>query len=287
MTLKALQTSSGKFTIAAFDQRASLAKMLGVDPSIDSGKTRLIQLKKVFMESFSPICSSVLVDPDFGLPSLRKLSDNAGLLLSLEQASYSIEDKNAVPQLSEYWTVEEIAKHNAAVKFVLFYHPESENAATKRELVQKIFGDCKSAGVPFLFEVILHPLGKQTDAELAKNHPQLQLQTVRDFTDKCNVLKLEFPLLPTETLDEETAAIACRTISSTATVPWIILSKGMSYERFIIALDIAMKSGAAGFACGRAVWKEIAELPTLEEQDTFIRTTAKERMQQLIDVVEA
>ncbi len=286
MTLDALQTSSGNFTIAAFDQRASLAKMLGLDASIDSGKTRLIQLKKVFMESFSPICSAVLVDPDFGLPSLRKMSDHAGLLLSLEKASYSVEDKDAVPVLNPYWTVEEIEKQGAAVKFVLYYHPQSEHATEKRDLVKKIFEDCKMAGVPFLFEVILHPLGKQSETELAQHHLELQLQTIREFTNMCNVLKLEFPLLAAQELDEETAAIACRNISAEATVPWILLSKGMSYERFVLALGIAMKNGASGFACGRAVWKEIEDLPSSEEQDTFIRTTAKERMQKLIDLVE-
>src|SRR5690554_1066270 len=105
MELKAQQTASGKFTIAAFDQRASLAKMLGVDPQSEAGKDALTDLKKVFMETFSPMCSAVLVDPDFGIPSLELRDPSAGLLMSLEQFAYTVEDKDAVPQLNPSWTV--------------------------------------------------------------------------------------------------------------------------------------------------------------------------------------
>lgn len=286
MELKALQSSSGKFTIAAFDQRASLAKMLGVDPQIDRGKNALTELKTVFMETFSPICSAVLVDPDFGLPTLEKKTPSSGLLLSLEKSAYAVEDKDAMPELNSQWTIQDIAKHNAAVKFVLYYNPESKYAAAKRELVQRIFNESKQANLPFLFEVILHPLETQSEQELAHHHPALQRQTVADFTDKCDVLKLEFPLLPNEVLDEIAAAAACTKITEIATVPWIILSKGMGYERFILALEIAMKNGALGFAVGRAVWKEISELSSFEEQKNFVRTTAAERMLKLIAIVE-
>jgi len=286
MDLKTLQTSSGKFTIAAFDQRASLAKLLGVDPQEESGKSLLIEFKNVFMETFSPICSAVLVDPEFGLPSLEKKSASSGLLMSLEKAAYTIDDKEAVPELNPEWMVEDVAKHNAAVKFVLYYNPESKNAQKKRELVKQIYESSKQAGVPFLFEVILHNLETQTEKELADHHPALQLQTVTDFTGMCDVLKLEFPLLPNEVLDETLAAQACKKISETATVPWIILSKGMGYERFIVALNIEMQNGASGFAVGRAVWKEIGDLADSQQQLQFIRTTAKERMNQLIQIVE-
>jgi tagatose 1,6-diphosphate aldolase len=239
------------------------------------------------MEAFSPISSAVLVDPDFGLPSLTKRDSHAGLLMSLEKSSYSIEDKDAVPLLNPSWSVKDIAEHGAAVKFVLFYHPQSANAQKKRELVEQIYADCKKLDVPFLFEVILHPLLGQKEEDLAKNHVEMQLQAVKDFTHSCDVLKLEFPLLPNEVLDPAAAADACKVITDAATVPWVILSKGMSFERYIRALEICMKNGASGFAVGRAVWKEIANIADSQDQYAFIRTTAVERTKKLIDIVEA
>lgn len=282
MTVRDLQTDSGHITLAPFDQRGSLAKLLGVDPTSDSGKQQLSDLKVVFMQTFSPLCSAVLVDPEFGLPSTLVKDTHAALLLSLEKSSYDAENKDAMPQFYDGWGVPEIVAHNAVVKLLIFYHPESHTAPQKCDLVEKIYKESKQYNVPFLLEPLLYPVQTSSLSSF-----EAHLQMVRDFTSLCDVLKLEFPLGAEETFDEKLAADHCEEITKTSTVPWILLSRGMGYERFSLALHTAIKHGANGFAVGRAIWKEVGEFTTQEEQFTFVRTTAKERLQKLIEIVES
>lgn len=278
MTVRQLENNSGKITIAAFDQRGSLAKLLGVDPTSESGSSAITQLKELFMETFSPMCSAVLVDPEFGLPVLEKKNPKAGLLLSLERSSYDADDKDAMPLLYDGWGVPEIAARGAAVKLLVFYHPESRSAKEKLNFIKKTQQECKKLDVPFLVEPLLYEGEKVWEM----NSFDAQLQMVRDLTPCCDVLKLEFPIGQEEELDESVAAKHCEAITKASSVPWILLSRGMGYERFIRAVEIAMKHGAHGIAVGRAVWKEVGEFATWEEQTRFVQTTAKERMERLV-----
>ncbi len=281
MTLHTLQTENNRFTIAACDQRASLAKLLGVDPQTPTGIKTLKQLKNLFMEVFSPICSAVLTDPEFGLPSIELKVPNAGLLLCLERSSYDKESSENLPLLYPNWGVPEIAEHSAAVKLLLYYHPHAKNSAEKRDWVGKVFGHCQAHHVPFILELLVYG-----DAKSTLSLFEAQLQTAKDFTNLCDVLKLEFPVSVSEEFNEELAAQRCRTLSQNIHIPWIVLSHGMGYERLILAIDIATKNGGSGFAVGRAVWKEVSEFPTWKEQEHFIRTTAKDRMEKLVSIVQ-
>lgn len=280
MTLHGLQTKNNRFTIAACDQRASLAKLLGVDPQTTSGIETLKQVKNLFMEVFSPICSAVLTDPEFGLPSVELKAPGAGLLLCLERSPYDKEPPENLPLLYPHWGVPEIAGHSAGVKLLVYYHPHAKNATEKRDWVEKVFHHCQAQNIPFVCELLVY-----SEAQSTLSLFEAQLQTAKDFTNLCDVLKLEFPVSVSEDFNEELATQRCKSISKSVHVPWIVLSHGMGYERLILAMDIAMKNGASGFAVGRAVWKEIGELPTWKEQEQFIRTTAKDRMNKLISIV--
>jgi tagatose 1,6-diphosphate aldolase len=282
VTLHQLQTASNRFTIAACDQRSSLAKLLGVDPQSHVGVEALVQTKKLFMAAFSPLCSSVLTDPEFGLPSVELKSSHAGLLLSLERSPYDKENPEDLPPMYPNWGVQEIAAHGAAVKVLMYYHPQSSMASKKRAWMGMIFGQCQGRGVPCILEPIVHPFERGSLSLF-----EAQLQTVKDFTHLCDVLKIEFPMSNDESFSAAKAAERCESITAYAKVPWILLSRGMSYERFLLALDVAMKHGAHGFAVGRAVWKEIGEFPTWEEKEKFVRTTSVDRMKRLVEIVHA
>ncbi len=286
MTIKSIQTQSGKFTISAFDQRSSLMKMLKVDGESEVGRKRLEDLKSIFMETFSPISSAVLVDPDFGLPSLSKKAGTAGLLMSLESFDYNQDDPSKTPILKESWGVKEIAEKNACVKLFFYYNPKSTESVKQHSLVESLFNQSKQYHVPFLLEPILYPIENQKDV-FEKEYFELQKQMVRDFTPLCDVLKLEFPVVSGGHINEKEDEKKCYEISSLSTVPWVMLSRGVSYDRYVETLKIAMRQGASGIAVGRAVWKEIGNIESVEDQYKYIRTIGKERLLRLIDIVES
>lgn len=289
MTLQDLQTSNGKFTIAAFDHRSSLAQKLGINVQTEEGIGQFIQLKRLFMETFSPFCSAVLTDPVYGKDSVQYKDASSGLLMSLEESGYDA-DKGVVPKLVENWGVMGVKGYGSAAKLLLYIHPREAQAAQKVELVHQIFQECKQAEVPFLLELVLYPI--ESEEEFKKNWGTMQAQLVNAFTDWCDVLKLEYPGLMSATDGE--AAQACQRVSQYARVPWIILSRGMAYEPFKKALGLSLQHGGSGFAVGRAVWQEIEQFSLENTHDwaitfmrikDFLNTKGVERMRKLVELV--
>ncbi|MEL7236539.1 MAG: hypothetical protein AAGK74_18695, partial [Chloroflexota bacterium] len=76
---------------------------------------------------------------------------------------------------------------------------------------------------------------------------------------------------------------ACKALNDACTVPWALLSAGVNYETFARQAKVACESGASGVIVGRAVWAEAVEQQG-SERETFVTTTARERMQSLADI---
>ncbi len=280
MNLSSIQTQSGMFTIAPFDHRGSLAKSLKIDLETEHGKKILTQIKVLFMEAFSEICSGVLVDPVYGWPAIEKKAKNTGLILTLENSGYN-DEKTAVPTFIPNWGVENIKNNYAVAKLLTYYHPEEENAVQKKQIVMELGQYCKHEDIAFLVEpIIFNPKGKE---ELSKPaFQEAQLRCAQEFQAYCDVLKIQYP----------GDALACATITAELDIPWILLSRGMKHDDFKNALKVSLENGAKGFAAGRSVWQEIAELrtedgPDLQAIGKFLYTTGRERMKELVDLTES
>jgi tagatose 1,6-diphosphate aldolase len=280
MDLRSIQTPTGLFTIAPFDHRGSLAQMFGLDEKTEEGKQFITQLKVEFMDAFSDMCSSVLVDPQYGFPAIARKAKNCGLILTLESSGYT-DEKSAVPTLVPNWSVRHVRNNYAVAKLLLYFHPEEANAIAKKKLVIELHEYCKYEHIPFLVEpVIFNPAGKE---DLKREQFQdAQVTTVQELQPYCDVLKIQYP----------GDALACATITAELDIPWILLSRGMPYEKFREATQISMENGAQGFAAGRAIWQDIGTLVTADKKPdltairSFLQTTGRERMQELIKIVE-
>ena len=97
-------------------------------------------------------------------------------------------------------------------------------------------------------------------------------------------------MLTTQTTDWVSTSKA---ISQHATVPWILLSRGMGFDHFKTLTQITAHNGASGIAVGRAVWQEINQLAKANpdpqtkylEIKKFLMTTGRQRLQTLTDLV--
>lgn len=231
------------------------------------------------------MCSCVLTDPEFGLESLSHVKQS-GIMLSIDASPYGKYEQDDMPLLYPDWGVQQIVERDAIPKLFIYYNPESKNAEQKKELCERYFLEAQVKHVPFLLEPILNILPTQSKEEFQSRYMELTTRMIKDLSQHCDVFKIEFPLAPGEVFDEQVTAQRCRSITSTIHVPWILLTRGVGYEQFLLGLVIAMRNGASGFAAGRAVWKEIGEFATWEEQERFVRTVSADRMHQLIRVVE-
>lgn len=286
MTLQGLQTPKGGYAIIAIDQRGSLAKLIGVDAHSEQGGILIREIKSEFMEYFSPVASAVLTDGEFGLQSLEKKAPNAGLLLALEESAYTVEDKEALPSIKDGWSIEKIAEYGAAVKLVLHYHSDAVSAKSKREFISQIFERTRSLLVPFVLEPLLYKPESMTESQYSVGLIEAQVRMARELSDFCDLLKMEFPIPADDMLDPDVARRACIELTNASKVPWILLSKGMAFERFVIVLDLALESGCKGFAVGRAVWKEIGECITKDDRLKFLETVAVPRLKELREAVD-
>lgn len=281
MNLNTIQTPDGIFTIAPFDHRGSLAQMFDLDIRHQTTQHLVTQLKVLFMEAFSGMCSGVLVDPEFGFPAIEHKAPNTGLILTLEATDYS-GDKSNVPTIIPGWSVHQVKSNYAVAKLLINYHPAEANALEKKKLVMELKQSCEYENISFLVEpIIYNPHGSEP---LSKNeYQEAHLQTLQEFQKYCDVLKIQYP----------GDALACATITAELDIPWILLSRGMNYEEFANALRASMENGAKGFAAGRSVWQEIGTLrmedgsPDLEKIKVFLETTGRQRVAELIKITQA
>ena len=56
-------------------------------------------------EELTPYASSLLLDPEYGLPATRARHEEAGLLLAYEKTGYDATTPGRLPDLLEDWSV--------------------------------------------------------------------------------------------------------------------------------------------------------------------------------------
>ena len=276
------------FGIIAFDQRASYRKML--PPA--TGYDQLVQVKSEIISALSLDASAILTDPVYGLRPAMQMSPKSGLLLALEKSGYSGDSSYRVTELLPAWTPEKIRKTGAsAVKFMVYYHPESGELADELEaLVRRVVADCQAWDLPVFLEPMsysLDPDVSKDSAEYAAGRAQVVIETARRLSGTgADVLKMEFPLDIQFNQDRGQWRAACEELSAASSVPWVLLSAGVDFEQFKPQVEVACQAGASGFLAGRAIWKEAAAMST-SDRAAFLRDVADDRLRQLLEIAAA
>ncbi len=276
------------FGIIAFDQRGSYRKMLPPD----TGYEQLVQVKSEIIDALSVDASAILTDPVYGLRPSMQMSPKAGLLLALEKSGYSGDSSYRRTELLPGWTPEKIRKAGAsAVKFMVYYHPDSGALADELEaLIRRVVADCHAWDLPVFLEPMsysLDPAVSKDSAEFAAGRARVVIETARRLSGTgADVLKMEFPLDIQFNQDRGVWRAACHELSQASCAPWVLLSAGVDFEQFKPQVDVACQAGASGFLAGRAIWKEAAAMSTADRAD-FLQDIAADRLRQLLDIAAA
>jgi sulfofructosephosphate aldolase len=261
-----------RILMLALDHRGSMDKMLPAHIPMLARKETIIGLKQLLMETLSPLYSGVLFDSEYGLPaytqSVVSTVINKPYLLCIEKTGY--EDMSGERLTTLESSVSEL-KHLGArgIKLLLFYHPDSKSATRQIGVAKQVFEDCKKNELPFFLEILNYSLdGKPyTTSDLVP-------RSVKDFLHNginADVFKLEFP----------GNADACAEVTTLlGKTPWILLTKGDTYDGFVASLKIAAANGARGFLAGRSIWQDFATLRQAEWAN-FIQTTVKKRFEEI------
>ena len=287
--LERCSTAQGHFVILAADHRQNLRAALQ-----PSGPDRLdyavfADFKGAIAKTLATSASAILLDPEFGLG--ESLASGAlgrtGLIVSLEETGYGGASQDRLSKLVPGWTTEKAVRVGAdAVKLLVYYHPRAASASVQEDLVQRTADECQKLEIPLFLEPLSFPLESSTRLS-SRQRTEVVVETARRLTPLgVDVLKAEFPIDPIEEPDRTVWSDACKELAAATTVPWVLLSAGVSFDEFLLQTQIACASGASGVMAGRAIWTEATGLMG-NERLSFLTSVAMDRLRTLGRVVEA
>lgn len=291
-TLRGLQqiaTPRGIFTMTAMDQRGALQSLLGLSQP-DYALMR--QIKVEVVQALAPHTTALLLDPLFGAAECIAegvLPGRCGLIVAIEETGYTSDGSGRLTTLLPDWGVAKIKRMGAsAVKLLIYYHPDEQNAARhQRDVVSRVLEDCRTYDIPLLVEAVSYPLAGQDKAAFAQTKPDVVVRTAQELTPLgFDVFKAEFPVDLAFPHDPDSLDDWCRRLDAACPMPWVILSAGVDIDQFVQQVEVACRNGASGFLAGRAIWKDSVKIKDAAERKQHLRTQAVANLRRCTDLAE-
>lgn len=271
---KALKNTSnheGIIGALAIDQRGALKKMIAKYKDEATDKD-IEDFKKIVSEELTPYASSILLDPEYGLPAANARAESAGLLLAYEKTGYDATTPGRLPDSLNVWSVKRLKEAGAdACKFLLYYDIDESDEINdqKKAYMERIGSECVAEGIPFFLELVSYDanIADASSKEYAQVKPHKVNDMMKVFSDpryNVDVLKVEVPVNmkfvegfgDESVYTKEEAAKLFKEQSEATDLPFIFLSAGVSASLFQETLRFAKEAGSTfnGVLCGRATW---------------------------------
>ncbi|MDF0480090.1 tagatose-bisphosphate aldolase [Vagococcus sp. PNs007] len=307
--MEKLSTKDGIIGALAIDQRGALKKMLAAGNFQGDVDTTIVEFKKLVSEELTPYASSILLDPEYGLPAAGVRDDEAGLLLAYEQTGYDATEPGRFPDLIANMSARRIKEAGAdAVKFLLYYDIDesAEINDRKHAFIERLGSECVAEDIPFYLELVSYDatISDATSPEYAKVKPHKVNDMMKEFSKEkyhVEVLKMEVPVNmnyvegfaenPADVIYTREEALAYFKEQSEAThLPFIFLSAGVSAKLFQETLVFAHEAGSTfnGVLCGRATWKGGVEVFATEGEAAtreWLKTEGRQNIEELNTVI--
>lgn len=263
---------SNKYLMLALDHRTSFKKLMNPENQDSVLDEEVINLKAEIIHSVEDQLSGVLIDEIFGLKAYPQRSKP--FLLPVEKSGYT--DKVGEKMTEIEFSLEQLREYGAdGAKLLLYYNPYLKSAEAQLETAKKFIDDCKANSFPSFLEIVTY---EPDHEETIEEREKLVIETLKIFKSKQiipDVFKLEYP----------GSALACQTITAVLEeIPWILLTRGDSFDHFTEQLDEASIRGCQGFLAGRALWQEVCIMQG-EDKENFLKNTLPERFKKVASIV--
>ncbi len=304
--MKNLMSEDGIIAALAIDQRGALKKMMkALDFEPKAGDIE--RFKELVSEELTPYASSILLDPEYGLPASKVRAENSGLLIAYEKTGYDATVPGRLPDLLSVWSAKRIKEQGAdAVKFLLYYDVDEDKEINeqKHAFVERIGSECAAEEMPFYLELLSYDANNANNGskEFAKVKPHKVIEMMKEFSKpryQVDVLKVEVPvnMKYVEGFAEgevvytkEEAAKYFKEQSEATNLPFIFLSAGVSASLFQDTLRFAHDAGSTfnGVLCGRATWADgVKPFVTGDEAQVrdWLQTQGRNNIEELNEVL--
>ncbi|HEL0677991.1 TPA: tagatose-bisphosphate aldolase [Streptococcus equi subsp. zooepidemicus] len=298
----------GIISALAFDQRGALKRMMAAHQDIEPAPWQIEALKALVSEELTPYASSILLDPEYGLPATKVRDEKSGLLLAYEQTGYDTTTTSRLPDCLVDWSVKRLKEAGAdAVKFLLYYDVDGDERINqqKQAYIERIGSECQAEDIPFFLELLTYDevITDNQSVAFAKLKAHKVNEAMKVFSAErfgVDVLKVEVPVNMAyvegfaegeAVYSKEEAIQAFRDQESASHLPYIYLSAGVSASLFQETLVFAAEAGARfnGVLCGRATWSGAVAVYMSEGEAAarqWLRTEGFENIDRLNQVLE-
>lgn len=301
--MERLSDDKGIISALAFDQRGALKRLMAQYQSEEPTVAQMEELKVLVAEELTPFASSMLLDPEYGLPATKVLAEGAGLLLAYEKTGYDTSSTKRLPDCLVDWSAKRLKEEGAdAVKFLLYYDVDSSEEINRQKeaYIERIGSECVAEDIPFYLEILAYDetIADASSPEYAKVKPRKVIEAMKVFSNErfgVDVLKVEVPVNMNfvegfgsgEVVHtKEEAAAFFKEQDEATDLPYIYLSAGVSAKLFQDTLVFAHESGAKfnGVLCGRATWAGSVEPYITEGPEgarAWLRTEGRKNIEEL------
>lgn len=305
--LNRLSDENGIIGALAIDQRGSLKKMIAAGSTTDIGDKGIIRFKELVSEDLTPYATSILLDPEYGLPAAKVRDKDAGLLVAYEKTGYDATEPGRLPDLLPEWSVKRLKAAGAdAIKFLLYYDVDEDNKINEQKhiFMERVGSECLAEDIPFFLEIVTYDAQNEDvkGTAFAKVKPHKVIEAMKEFSKpdyNVDVLKMEVPVnmnyvegyAEGEVVYTKQEALDYFKEQSDATdLPFIFLSAGVSAKLFQETLKFAKEADSTfnGVLCGRATWSEgVAPFATKGEEAgrNWLRSVGKQNIEELNEVL--
>lgn len=276
--IKQLCNEDGVIGALAIDQRGALKKMITKFKGSEAEESEIVAFKEIVSSQLTKYASSILLDPEYGLPAADVRAENAGLLLAYEKTGYDASTPGRLPDLLSIWSVKRLKEAGGdACKFLLYYDVDEAEEINnqKHAFIERIGSECQAENLPFFLELVSYDanISDATSKEYASIKPHKVIEMMKEFSDPrygVDVLKVEVPVNMSY-VEEYAAGEVVHTKAEAANffkeqaeatnLPFIFLSAGVKAELFQETLRFAKNAGSTfnGVLCGRATWADGVE----------------------------
>lgn len=261
----------------ALDHEDSFRKLINPRNPQEVYPSDIIELKRGIIGSLLSRMSGLLIDSEHGLPAyegaIKKSLHQPPYLLRAEESGY--EGKNDERYTKIIFKAKDLKEKGAqGVKLLLYFNPFSKSAEKQIKTAQEVLADAHSAELPLFIEIVTYEV-----ESFAKSRGELILSSMDALIAKDiipDVWKLEFP---------EGDPYMCKEMNTKAgKTPWILLTRGVSFDIFKEQFKTAVLAGAKGFLAGRALWQEVGNYEPAE-REIFFRETLPKRFDEITSLI--
>lgn len=266
--LKKLCTENNHFQMLAVDQRPPIFNIISQATGKEHTYSQVVECKKLITSHISEFATAILMDPHYSLSNLLPFNKSKGLVITLEEHSFTETKKGRYSKNIPNWSVEKIKRAGGdAVKVLAWYRPDAESKSIEHQknYVREIGQECEKYSIPFLLELLVYPFQDDENhtteyQEQKQKKTQHVIDSVKEFAKdeyKVDIFKLESPVDSSQLegeISQDTKAAFKDLSLATNNIPWVVLSSGMGKDSFYKCLELAYKNGASGYLAGRTIW---------------------------------